>query len=55
MLLGVLFLIAAGVYFFTMPRGTDIPLIGVVDGNEVIVSPQIAGRMIRLTVDEGTG
>ncbi len=53
MLLGVLFLITALLYFFTVPRGSAIPLIGIVDGNEVIVSPQIAGRMIRLTVDEG--
>ena len=52
-LLGTLFLITAVLYFFTVPRGKDIPLIGIVDGNEVIVSPQIAGRMIRLTVDEG--
>ena len=42
------------VYYFTTPRGTDIPLIGMVDGNEVIVSPQITGRMINLTVDEGS-
>jgi HlyD family secretion protein len=52
-LLGVLFVITALLYYFTVPRGNSIPLIGVVDGNEVIVSPQIAGRMIRLTVDEG--
>jgi hypothetical protein len=31
-----------------------IPLTGIVDGNEVIISPQITGRMIRLTVDEGS-
>ena len=42
------------VYFLTTPRGKDIPLIGVVDGNEVIVSPQITGRMVKLTVDEGS-
>ena len=52
-LLGALFLITAVLYFFTVPRGNAIPLIGIVDGNDVIVSPQIAGRMIRLTVDEG--
>ena len=53
-LLFVIFLVAAVAYYFTTPRGSDIPLIGVVDGNEVIVSPQITGRIINLTVDEGT-
>src|ERR1700683_3501237 len=52
--LGVLFLVALGFYFLTTPRGSDIPLTGMVDGNEVIVSPQIAGRIITLTVDEGS-
>ncbi len=53
-LLFVIFVVAAVAYYFTTPRGNDIPLIGVVDGNEVIVSPQITGRIINLTVDEGT-
>jgi HlyD family secretion protein len=52
--LSVLFLIALVVYFLTTPRGSDIPLTGVVDGNEVIVSPQVTGRLINLTVDEGS-
>ncbi len=50
----VIFMIAAVAYYFTTPHGTDIPLIGVVDGNEVIVSPQITGRIVNLTVDEGS-
>src|SRR5580692_693311 len=53
-LIAFVFLIAAGFYFLTTPRGSDIPLTGIVDGNEVIVSPQIAGRIVTLTVDEGT-
>jgi HlyD family secretion protein len=53
-LLLVIFIIAAVAYYFTTPRGNDIPLIGVVDGNEVIVSPQITGRIVTLKVDEGT-
>lgn len=53
-LLGVVALISAIVFFASTPRGSNILLIGVVDGNEVIVSPQIAGRMIKLTVDEGS-
>ncbi|MGB9404723.1 MAG: efflux RND transporter periplasmic adaptor subunit [Candidatus Acidiferrales bacterium] len=51
--LGVVFMGALLVYLFSTPRSSDIPLIGVVDGTEVVVSPQITGRMIRLTVDEG--
>ncbi len=50
----VLFLVALAFYFFTTPRGSEIPLTGTVDGNEVIVSPQITGRIVTLTVDEGT-
>ena len=52
--IGMVFLIALIVYFATTPKGSDIPLIGVVDGNEVIVSPQITGRIVNLTVDEGS-
>ena len=54
MFLGVLFLIAATVYGLSTPHGSAIPLVGIVDGNEVIVSPQIAGRIVKLTVDEGS-
>src|SRR5208337_4529413 len=42
------------VHLFTTPHGREIPLTGIVDGNEVIVSPQITGRIINLTVDEGS-
>src|ERR1700735_1660930 len=52
--IGVIFLITAVVYYFTTPRGSDIPLIGVIDGNEVVVSPQMTGRIVNLTVDEGS-
>ncbi|HXW18475.1 MAG TPA: efflux RND transporter periplasmic adaptor subunit [Candidatus Acidoferrales bacterium] len=53
-ILSVVFTISLLVYFLTTPRGSAIPLIGVVDGTDVIVSPQIAGRMIKLNVDEGS-
>jgi HlyD family secretion protein len=53
-LLLVLFTIAAIGYFVTMPRGDNIPLTGVIDGNEVIVSPQMTGRIVNLTIDEGS-
>jgi HlyD family secretion protein len=52
--IGFAFVLALAIYLLTTPRGSDIPLIGVVDGNEVIVSPQITGRMVKLTVDEGS-
>ena len=53
-ILGVIFVIALIVYVISTPFSHAIALIGVVDGNEVIVSPQITGRMIKLTVDEGS-
>ncbi|HEX2711810.1 MAG TPA: efflux RND transporter periplasmic adaptor subunit, partial [Candidatus Acidoferrales bacterium] len=52
--LGVVFLIALVVYFATTPKGAEIPLVGIVTGKEVIVSPKIVGRIERLLVDEGS-
>jgi HlyD family secretion protein len=49
----MIFVVAAIAYYFTTPSTRTIPLTGVVDGNEVIVSPQITDRIIKLTVDEG--
>ncbi|HXO87249.1 MAG TPA: efflux RND transporter periplasmic adaptor subunit [Candidatus Acidoferrales bacterium] len=53
-IIGIVFLIALAFYLFTTPWNKDIPLTGIVDGNEVIISPQITGRIINLTVDEGS-
>jgi HlyD family secretion protein len=53
-ILGIIFVVALGYYLFSTPRGSDLDLIGVVDANQVIVSPQVAGRMSKLLVDEGT-
>jgi HlyD family secretion protein len=53
-LLGVIFLIALGYYFFSTPSHKDLVLIGTVDSNQVIVSPQTQGRLQKLLVDEGT-
>jgi HlyD family secretion protein len=50
----LVFLIALVFYIFTTPHGKEIPLTGIVDGNEVIVSPQIMGRIVTLKVDEGS-
>jgi len=51
---GVLFAISLIVYLTTTPHGNEIPLTGIITGNDVIVSSQVAGRMTRLTVDEGS-
>jgi HlyD family secretion protein len=53
-LLGVIFLMALGYYFFSTPSNKDLVLIGTVDSNQVIVSPQTQGRLQKLLVDEGT-
>jgi hypothetical protein len=39
--IAVIFVVCGVVYYFTTPQGNVIPLIGVVDGNEFVVSPQI--------------
>ena len=53
-LLSVIFVIALGYYFFSTPSTKDLVLIGTVDSNQVIVSPQTQGRLQKLLVDEGT-
>ena len=53
-LLGIIFVIALGYYFFSTPSHKDLVLIGTVDSNQVIVSPQTQGRLQKLLVDEGT-
>ncbi|HTU34508.1 MAG TPA: efflux RND transporter periplasmic adaptor subunit [Candidatus Acidoferrum sp.] len=53
-LLGIIFLIAAGYYYFSTDHSKDMVLIGTVDANQVIVSAQVEGRIEKLLVDEGT-
>jgi multidrug resistance efflux pump len=53
-LLGLIFAIALAFYYFSTPHGSDLDLIGVVDANQIIVSPQTSGRIQKLLVDEGT-
>ncbi|HEX6805656.1 MAG TPA: efflux RND transporter periplasmic adaptor subunit [Terriglobales bacterium] len=53
-ILGVVFAAALMYYIFSTPRGSDLDLIGTVDANQVIVSPQTSGRISKLLVDEGT-
>ncbi len=52
--LSIVFGISLIYYFVSTPRSRDLVLIGTVDSNQVIVSPQIGGRLARLLVDEGT-
>src|SRR5437660_11374817 len=53
-LLSIIFAISLGYYLLSTPRGSDLDLIGTVDANQVIVSPQVQGRIAKLLVDEGT-
>ena len=53
-IIGVILVAALGYYFIAVPHSNDLVLIGTVDANQVIVSPQIAGRIAKLLVDEGT-
>ncbi len=53
-LLGIIFVIASGYYYFSTPSSRDLVLIGTVDANQVIVSAQVEGRIEKLLVDEGT-
>jgi HlyD family secretion protein len=53
-LIGIIFAIALAYYLISTPRSSGLTLIGTVDANQVIVSPQIQGRLQQLLVDEGT-
>jgi len=52
-ILGVLTVGSLIWYLSTVPRSSDLQLIGTVDANEVVVSSRIAGRLQTLTVKEG--
>ncbi len=53
-LIGIIFLISLTYYLISTPRSKDLVLVGTVDANQVIVSPQIQGRLAQLLVDEGS-
>ena len=53
-LLSIIVAISGAYYFFSTPRGNDLVLVGTVDANQIVVSPQIQGRISKLLVDEGT-
>src|SRR5213595_550390 len=53
-LLSVIVLTASVYYFFSTPSGNDLVLVGTVDSNQVVVSPQVGGRIAKLLVEEGS-
>ncbi len=53
-LLSIVAVISVGYYWFSTDHTRDLVLIGTVDSNQVVVSPQVQGRIQRLLVDEGT-
>jgi multidrug resistance efflux pump len=53
-LLAIICSIAGAYYYFSTPRNKDLVLIGTVDANQIVVSPQVQGRIKKLLVDEGT-
>jgi HlyD family secretion protein len=53
-LLLIILLLGVGYYFLTTNRDRGLTLIGTVDANQVIVSANIQGRIVKLLVDEGT-
>ncbi|PSH04881.1 MAG: hypothetical protein CXZ00_05825 [Acidobacteria bacterium] len=52
-ILGIVFLLSLGFYFYSTYGTSDVVLIGTVDANQVIVSSKVPGRIERLLVDEG--
>jgi HlyD family secretion protein len=53
-LLAIIVTIASGYYFFSTPGSKDLVLVGTVDANQIVVSPQIQGRLLKLLVEEGS-
>jgi len=54
LIVAVIGVLALAYYLISTPRSSDLVLIGTVDANQVIVSPQMEGRISHLLVDEGT-
>lgn len=52
-LMGMLFVVALCIYYFTTNRSTELELVGTVDANEVIVSSRVQGQIQSLEVEEG--
>jgi len=52
--LAVILTVSTIYYLVSTPRSSDLVLIGTVDSNQIIVSPQMQGRIAKLLVDEET-
>jgi HlyD family secretion protein len=52
--LAIILAIAGAYYCFSTPGGNDLVLVGTVDANQIVVSPQMQGRITKLLVEEGT-
>src|SRR5437868_9633057 len=53
-ILAVIVTASAIYYLLSTPRSSDLVLIGTVDSNQIIVSPQMQSRLAKLHVDERT-
>lgn len=53
-MMAVILAIASGYYFLSTPSRKDLVLVGTVDANQIVLSPQIQGRISKLLVEEGT-
>jgi len=51
--LGLVAVIAAAIWWAERARPQTLALTGTVDGNEVVVSSKITGRIVSLAVDDG--
>ena len=49
--LAIILAASTAYYFISTPRSSDLVLIGTVDANQIIVSPQMQGRIAKLLVD----
>jgi HlyD family secretion protein len=52
-IMGVLFVLALCIYYFSTNHSSDLEMVGTVDANEVVVSSRIQGRIASLAVQEG--
>src|ERR1700687_4645116 len=52
--LAIILAIASGYYFISTPGGKDLVLVGTVDANQIVVRPQMQGRITKLLVEEGS-
>src|ERR1700720_1163504 len=52
--LAIILAIASGYYLISTPGGKDLVLVGTVDANQIVVSPQMQGRITKLLVEEGS-